>query len=122
MDNDLDLTAFRTRSTERFSLTTPVRYGDLDPNGHVNHMQYLAFLEECRLAHRRALDGALGLPSHLGWPVGGLSIRYISSLTYPGSATVELAPIRIGRTSFTLGYGIFDGDQCMAVGYSQTTN
>ena len=119
-NTNLDLTAFRTRRAGRFSLSTPVRYGDLDPNGHVNHMRYLAYLEECRLAHRRALDSHLDLPAQLGWPVGGLTIRYLTSLQYPATATVELAPVRIGRTSFTLGYGIFDGEHCVALAHSQT--
>jgi acyl-CoA thioester hydrolase len=120
MSDDFDLSAFRTRSPTRFTLTMAVRYGDLDPNGHVNHMLYLAFLEECRLAHRRDLDVRLQMDEKLGWPVGGLNIRYIASLTYPGDAVIESAPIKIGRTSFTLGYGIYRGDTVMALAYSQT--
>ena len=120
MNTEPDLTSFRTRREGRFSFSTPVRYGDLDPNGHVNHMRYLAFLEECRLAHRRALDASLSLSPHLGWPVGGLTIRYLTSLQYPATATVETAPVRVGRTSFTLGYGIFDGEACVALAHSQT--
>ena len=120
MGDDLDVASFRTRSADRFVFTSVVRYGDLDPNGHVNHMRYLAYLEECRLAHRRQLDAELDLPSHLGWPVGGLTIRYLMSLLYPGEAIVEAAPIRIGRTSFTLGYGIFSGQDCVALAYSQS--
>lgn len=120
MADEIDLAPFRARRAGRYLFTTPVRYGDLDPNRHVNHMRYLAYLEECRLAHRRDMDASLGLPGHLSWPVGGLTIRYIASLTYPGEAIVECAPVRIGRTSFTLGYGIFDGENCMATAHSQS--
>ena len=34
--------------------------------------------------------------------------------------TVELAPTHVGRTSFTLGYGIFDRDGCVAVALNRS--
>jgi acyl-CoA thioesterase FadM len=34
--------------------------------------------------------------------------------------TVELAPIHVGRTSFTLGYGIFDRAGCVAVALNRS--
>ena len=34
--------------------------------------------------------------------------------------TVELAPIHVGRTSFTLGYGIFDQDGCAAIALNRS--
>ena len=71
-------------------------------------------------AHRRALLGTCDVPPHLTWPVGGLTIRYLGSLLYPEEAVVECAPLALGRTSFTLGYGIFRGDTCTTVAHSQT--
>ena len=113
-DRDL-LDAFRAPNSARFAVSCPIRYEDLDPNRHVNHARYLAYMEECRLALRRRLNTELALPETLGWAVGALSIQYRRALLYPSTARVETAPIAVGRTSFTLGYGVFDADGCAAV-------
>ena len=54
------------------------------------------------------------------WPIAELTIRYLRSAAYPGTLTVELAPIHVGRTSFTLGYGIFDRSGCVAVALNRS--
>jgi acyl-CoA thioester hydrolase len=111
----MSLEAFLVRDPGRFQIVTEIRYSDLDPNEHVNHARYLIYLEEARLAFRRLLDRETGLPDNVTWPIAELTIRYLRSAVYPGSLTVELAPIHAGRTSFTLGYGIFDHAGCLAV-------
>ncbi len=111
----MTLDPFRVSDPSRFRIDAEIRYSDLDPNEHVNHARYLIYLEEARLAFRRLLDRELGLPDTVTWPIAELTIRYLRSATYPGSLRVELAPIHVGRTSFTLGYGIFDRDGCVAV-------
>lgn len=107
--------AFEVSDPARFRVTAAIRYADLDPNEHVNHARYLIYLEEARLAFRRLLDQDPGLPDSVTWPIAELTIRYRRSAIYPGSLTVELAPIHVGRTSFSLGYGVFDGTGCVAV-------
>ena len=107
------LAAFETRDPSRFNVECVIRYADLDPNDHVNHARYLVYLEEARLALRRDLGRDPGLPEGVIWPVAELTIRYRRAAVYPGSLTVELAPIHVGRTSFTLGYGIFDQTGCV---------
>ncbi len=104
-----ELDAFQTPDPARFAVQATIRYEDLDPNRHVNHAKYLTYLEECRLALRRHLNDVLKLPETLGWAVGALSIQYRRALLYPSQVSVETAPIQVGRTSFTLGYGIYDG-------------
>src|ERR1700735_3451331 len=111
----MTLDQFQVQDASRFQIESEIRYADLDPNEHVNHARYLIYLEEARLAFRRLLDRELGLPETVTWPIAELTIRYLRSATYPGSWRVELAPIHVGRTSFTLGYGIFDRDGCLAV-------
>ncbi len=104
----IELAPFQNADPARFAVQSAVRYEDLDPNRHVNHAKYLTYLEECRLALRRTLDVALALPVSLGWAVGALSIEYRRAILYPATVRTETAPIQIGRTSFTLGYGIYD--------------
>jgi acyl-CoA thioester hydrolase len=116
----MNLDPFHLGDPARFRIETEVRYSDLDPNEHVNHARYLIYLEEARLAFRRLLDQDLGLPATVTWPIVELTIRYLRSAGYPGSLTVELAPIHVGRTSFTLGYGIFDRDGCVAVAMNRS--
>jgi acyl-CoA thioester hydrolase len=116
----MNLEPFRVSAPTRFRIETEIRYSDLDPNEHVNHARYLIYLEEARLAFRRQLDRDLGLPDAVTWPIAELTIRYLRSATYPGSLTIELAPIHVGRTSFTLGYGIFDRTGCVAVALNRS--
>jgi acyl-CoA thioester hydrolase len=114
------LDTFHISNPARFRIITEIRYSDLDPNEHVNHARYLIYLEEARLAFRRHLDDDLGLPEGVTWPIAELTIRYVRSASYPGTLTVELAPIHVGRTSFTLGYGIFDQAGCVAVALNRS--
>jgi acyl-CoA thioester hydrolase len=116
----MNLEQFRISDPERFRVDAEIRYSDLDPNEHVNHARYLTYLEEARLAFRRLLDRELGLPDEVTWPIAELTIRYLRSAAYPGSLTVELAPIHVGRTSFTLGYGVFDRDGCVAIAMNRS--
>jgi len=116
----MNLDPFHVSNPARFRIETAIRYSDLDPNEHVNHARYLIYLEEARLAFRRHLADELGLPDGVTWPIAELTIRYLRSASYPGSLTVELAPIHVGRTSFTLGYGIFDRTGCVAAALNRS--
>jgi acyl-CoA thioester hydrolase len=111
----MNLDLFHVSQPARFRIETEIRYSDLDPNEHVNHARYLIYLEEARLAFRRYLAREFGLPDGVTWPIAELTIRYLRSACYPGTLTTELAPIHVGRTSFTFGYGIFDRSGCIAV-------
>jgi acyl-CoA thioester hydrolase len=115
-----DIEKFQARDPGRFQFEIEIRYSDLDPNEHVNHARYLIYLEEARLAFRRLLNDEHGMPGDVTWPIAELTIRYLRSATYPGFVTVELAPIHVGRTSFTLGYGVFDRDGCVAIAMNRS--
>jgi len=116
----MNLEQFQVSDPARFRIETEIRYSDLDPNEHINHARYLIYLEEARLAFRRSLDRAFGLPMAVTWPIAELTIRYLRSAAYPGSLSVELAPIHVGRTSFSLGYGIFDWTGCVVVAMNRS--
>jgi len=118
-DADL-LDGFHAPDPARFATTVAVRYDDLDVNQHVNHARYLTYIEECRLALRRHLNAALGLPNSLGWAIGAMSIRYHRSVLYPATLRVETQPIHVGTTSFSLGYGLFDGGACAVTASSRS--
>jgi acyl-CoA thioester hydrolase len=56
-----------------------VRYGDLDPYGHVNNAVYLGFFEEIRLAYWRALVDLAGIEELEAGDVPGA--RYVIAET-----------------------------------------
>lgn len=112
--------SFLISDPSRFRVALDIRYADLDPNHHVNHARYLIYLEEARLALRRDLAADPGLPDDVAWPVAELTIRYRRSTAYPGQLMVELAPIHVGRTAFTLGYGLFDRDGCVVTAVNRS--
>ena len=116
----MNLDQFLVSDPARFRIEIEIRYADLDPNEHVNHARYLIYLEEARLAFRRMLERDPGLSADATWPIAELTIRYLHSATYPGSLTVELAPVHVGRTSFSLGYGIFDRNACVPVAMNRS--
>lgn len=90
------------------------RYGDLDPNGHVNNGAINAFFEEARVAFRRE-----GLAEECGdvlkgFVVAHFSVDYLASLGYPSQVEVGTVVTRIGRSSFGLAQAIFEGATCIA--------
>jgi len=76
-----------------------VRYGDLDPRGHVNNVAYFSYLESALVAFLRSLE-----PS----PFGGLVVARSECdflVEIPGrtrTVDVRVAVERVGRTSFAL--------------------
>lgn len=109
-----DLAAkLRQRATHRYLLPVQTRFQDVDANGHVNHGVFPAYVEEARLAMRRALLGS-GEPDR-SWVIAGLALQYLSPLLYPKPLEVGISLIHVGRSSFGLGYGLFVGDTCTTI-------
>ena len=84
-------------STMRF----PVRWGELDAQGHVNNTVYLRYFEESRVLWGETL----GL--HLDGKGEGMillksSVTYRQQVGYPANIEVALFVGKIGRSSFNL--------------------
>ncbi len=90
------------------------RYGDLDPNGHVNNGAINAFFEEGRVAFRREGLAARCENVLKGFVVAHFSVDYLAPLGYPSEVEVGTAVTRIGRSSFHLAQAVFDGESCIA--------
>jgi acyl-CoA thioester hydrolase len=96
---------------EPFSFTTeiPVRYRDLDPEGHVNHAVYVSYLELTRVRYMRELLGA-GVED-LDAVVAHLELDYRRPITIEEFVTVALRVTDLGQSSITMAYEIrSDGD------------
>lgn len=103
-----------------YRVLTPilVRIRDLDMQAHVNNSVIAAYLEEGRyrllnFGLRKAVPaGAVG-----GFVVAEQTIRYLREITETGELTVGTRVDRIGNSSFVMGQGIFQGDQCMVTAW-----
>ncbi len=90
-----------------------VRFADLDPLGHCNNAAIGGFFESSRVA----LFTEVGQPVSGGAfsiPIARIAIDFRHELLYGARLRVGARVLRIGRTSFTLAGGIFDGDRCAA--------
>ena len=91
-----------------------IRYRDLDPNGHVNNGSINQFFEDGRVHFRNAKMGTLASAILTGFVIARFDATYLSALGYPGEVDIGTGIIRIGRSSYVLGQGIFSGDKCIA--------
>jgi acyl-CoA thioester hydrolase len=92
-----------------------IRYGDLDPQGHVNNAVYSTYFESGRVAMFRNPDLSIGVPDAT-FVVVRQEIDYLRELRWPGDVEIGSALAELGRSSFTLAHVIFNGDICAAAG------
>jgi acyl-CoA thioester hydrolase len=84
-----------------FMVEVPVRFDDLDTQGHVNNASAAVILQEGRVAFNQC--AALpALAAGLSPAVVALRIEFAAELQYPGMVEVCTGVVAIGRTSFTL--------------------
>ncbi len=94
-----------------------IRFGDMDATGHVNNVAFARYIEGGRVGFMRA--GILpAYDDKQRFVVGNLSIRFRAQAFYPGTVRIGTGVVGIGRTSVTLGHGIFEGETCLATGES----
>ena len=91
-----------------------IRYSDLDPNGHVNNGAINAFFEDGRVCFRNEHMLQLGDDILTGFVLVKFSVNYLAPLFFPGSVDIGTVVTRVGRSSYNLGQGIFDGEICVA--------
>jgi acyl-CoA thioester hydrolase len=109
------LMGFADPASMAFWAEDKVRYKDLDTNGHINNAVYPVFMETARVEFRASMMARLP-DDHFGsWVIGTAAIKFLKPGHYPGNVRVGIAPQHVGRTSFTLGYGIFQAGTCIAV-------
>ena len=109
--DDVDLT---DRAGYPTWTTDTIRYGDLDPNGHVNNGAINAYLEDGRVRFRNEHLATLEDDILTGFVLVSFSVRYLAQLHYPGNAEIGTRVLRIGNSSYTLGQGLFEGERCVA--------
>jgi len=96
-----------------FRLTDNVRYGDLDPNKHVNNAVYATYFETCRVTLLRSGDRGL-MPKGLSWMLVHLAIDFRAEMHWPGSFELGIGVSRLGRTSARFNQAVFAEGVCTA--------
>ncbi len=91
----------------RFFHPIVVRYGDLDPQGHVNNAAFLTYLEHARVAYVRHLelwDGNSFL--EIGIILARIELDFLVPILMTDSVEVGLRTSRLGNKSLDMDYVI----------------
>mgnify|MGYP000844651337 FL=1 len=110
-----------TMKTFHYSVPIDVRYGDLDPQWHVNNARYLTFLEHARLSyllHLGLFDGKNFLDFNL--IVADIHIAYLAPIQLGQKVAVHIRCERIGNKSLTFVYEIRDEDTRQVLSSAET--
>jgi len=88
----------------RFFHSMDVRYGDLDPQGHVNNAKYLTYFEQARVGYLTQLDLFSRDQSftELGVIIADIHIRYHEPLRWGMAIRVGVRTARIGSKSISV--------------------
>ena len=92
-----------------------IRFGDLDPQGHVNNTVFATFFETGRVAFLREPGNALSPPGTTS-VLARLDINFLKELHWPGTVEIGTGVAEIGRSSFTFLQAIFHEGPCAATG------
>jgi acyl-CoA thioester hydrolase len=96
-----------------YRLSDNVRFGDLDPNQHVNNAVYATYFETGRVTLMK--DPQFGLtPPGLAWIMVRLDIHFRAELRWPGKIELGLGVSKFGRTSVTFDQVVFSEGRCVA--------
>lgn len=93
----------------RFYHPIEVRYGDLDPQGHVNNARYLTFMEMARaqyLCHLGLWDGKSFMD--IGIILAEARVTFRSPIRYRQPVRVGARVSRVGNKSLAMEYCIED--------------
>ena len=90
-----------------------IRFGDLDPQGHVNNTVFATFFETGRVMLLRD-------PGHLLNPPGAtsvlarLDISFLREMHWPGTVEIGTGTTRVGRSSYSFLQAVFHEGECAA--------
>jgi len=94
-----------------------LRFGDTDLQGHINNSVFATFCETGRVSF--LFDEELNLRGPgASFVIARLEIDYRAELFYPGEIDIGTRVLQVGRTSFRVGQGIFNGETCAATAES----
>jgi acyl-CoA thioester hydrolase len=92
-----------------------IRYGDLDPQGHVNNAVFATYFETGRVAMFRNPDLGIGV-ANATYVLVRQEVDFLAELHWPGEVEIGTALLQVGRSSFVMTQAIFRGEICAAAG------
>jgi acyl-CoA thioester hydrolase len=98
-----------------------VRYGDLDPQGHVNNAKYLTYMEQARIGYIHHLGlWAGGSFLDIGIILADAQVTFLAPILFSQAVRVGVQVTRLGNKSLTMEYLIEEGSsgQQLATGTS----
>ncbi len=108
--SSVDLT---DRANFRLWAEDKLRYADTDRQGHINNAVFATFLETGRVGF--LYDPAAPLaPPGCEFVIAKLTVDFRTELRWPGMVDIGTVVLALGRSSITMGQGIFAGDTCAA--------
>ena len=93
-----------------FSHPIEVRYGDLDPQGHVNNASFLTYFEQARI-HYLAELGLINKRSssfEVGIILADAQVTYLAPVLFGMSLSIKVSVTRLGNKSMTMEYLMLD--------------
>lgn len=97
-----------------------IRFQDVDRQDHVNNVNFAVYAESGRLEFLHAIAPDPGADPGAGafWVIARLTIDFRAQLRYPGEVRIGTRVLSLGRTSVTLGQGLFAAGVCVATAES----
>lgn len=105
------------RAAYRVLLPHPIRYSDLDGQGHVNNAVYATYFEFGRTEFFFTVEPGL-MPKGTEPVLARLEIDFRRELFYPGTIEIGIAVIDIGGSSVRFAQAVFRDGVCIASGVS----
>ncbi len=110
MSGEPDLTQ---RETFQYWYQEKLRFSDTDMIGHVNNVAFAALFESGRVNFTRS--GVIQhMPDDVLVVMRRIELDYRAELHWPAEVDIGSRLLRLGRSSFAIGNGLFCGDRCAA--------
>jgi acyl-CoA thioester hydrolase len=90
-----------------------IRFGDTDALGHVNNAVFVTLSETGRVHFLRDPAMPAAEPQAL-WVIARIVLDFRAELHWPEVVEIGTGVLRVGRSSVTLGQGMFRGTDCVA--------
>jgi acyl-CoA thioester hydrolase len=95
----------------RHSYLCPMRWGDMDAQGHINNAAFLDYLQEGRVDFLLAGAPEMGRLLETGVLVVSHQVEYLAPVTFSERPLrLELWVDELGASRFAVGYEVHDGD------------
>ncbi len=96
-------------------LTLETRFGDMDPNRHLNNVAIARIYEEGRVRFNIALRAVHPEMTRLRFVVAHIAVDYLAEGHYPDPVEVGLGVLSFGSSSYRAALGMFQHGHCIGL-------